>query len=276
VFAPICLDAGNPGPKTGRGNNTYLIASPGGSATLVDAGTGEASHLEAIAAALAAVNSRLERVLVTHGHPDHASGAPALAQRYPRATFAKFPPLGGEWPGVAWQPLADDQRVVVGEEHLVVIHTPGHSPDHVIFWHEPSRTALTGDLVIPGGSVMIPWNAGGDLAQYLQSLERVAALNPLGLLPAHGPMVSNAVEVLDAHRAHRLMRERQILAALESGRQDVQAIAESIYHGLEPALEPAARESVRAHLEKLKAENRAAVSDGKWTIRWTRSSTSST
>ena len=63
---------------------------------------------------------------------------------------------------------------------------------------------------------------------------------------------------------HRRLRERQILGALQTGHATVQTIAESIYDGLEPALMAAARETVRAHLEKLKAEGRAVDEHGRW------------
>jgi hypothetical protein len=61
------------------------------------------------------------------------------------------------------------------------------------------------------------------------------------------------------------MREAQVLDALEAGRNTVHSIAESIYDGVDPALMPAARENVRAHLEKLRAEGRARETDGSWT-----------
>ena len=60
------------------------------------------------------------------------------------------------------------------------------------------------------------------------------------------------------------MRERQVLAALRPGHATVQAIAESIYDGLDPALMPAARENVRAHLEKLKADGRRRRRRSDW------------
>ena len=56
-----------------------------------------------------------------------------------------------------------------------------------------------------------------------------------------------------------------MLAALHAGHASVQAIAESIYDGLSPALMPAAQENVSAHLEKLKIEGRAADECGRWT-----------
>jgi beta-lactamase-like protein len=71
--------------------------------------------------------------------------------------------------------------------------------------------------------------------------------------------------VLTGYLEHRRMRERQVKAALTRGHATVQAIAESIYDGLDPALMPAARENVRAHLEKLKADGVAATDEsGRW------------
>lgn len=265
MFAPILLDAHNPGPMTGRGNNTYLIVGSNGEAALIDAGVGEPRHLAEIGRQLVAARGSLACVLVTHGHADHAAGAAAIAAVHPRASFAKFP-----WPeedgrfGVVWQELADEDRIAIGEHGLAVLHTPGHSPDHVAFWHEPSRTAFTGDLVVQGSSVMIHASRGGSLAAYLAALERLRALDARVLLPAHGPAMTEPRAVLDGYLEHRRMREAQVVAALSAGHSTVQAIAETIYDGLGPALMAAARENVRAHLDKLAAEGRAAEHDGHW------------
>jgi glyoxylase-like metal-dependent hydrolase (beta-lactamase superfamily II) len=267
VTKPILIAAHNPSAMTGEGNNTYLVAGTGGTAALIDAGVGQPEHLTALAEHLVAERCELHHVLVTHGHADHASGAPSLASRHPAAAFAKYP-----WPeedaryDVPWRHLVDGEAIPVGDDVLTALHTPGHSPDHLAFWHAPTRTIFTGDLVIPGGSVMIHRSRGGDLSQYFASLERLLALEPLVLLPAHGARIDNPAEVINGHLEHRRMRERQVLAALHTGRGTVEAIADSIYDGLDPALMPAARENVRAHLDKLEADGLAVQDAGRWRL----------
>ena len=257
------LSAHNPGPMTGDGNHTYLLGNDRGPALLVDAGVGDPRHLAELRTKLP--SSRTLDVVVTHAHPDHASGAPAVAEAFPAARFFKWPWADEDrkW-AVPWHGLVDGQAIGCGSESLQVVHTPGHSPDHVALWHEASRTAFVGDLVLPGGSVMIHTSRGGSLAEYLASLERIRSLAPERLLPAHGPAVTDPEQVLTTHLRHRRMRERQVIDALASGLDTVQSIADSIYHGLSPALMPAALENVRAHLDKLRHEGRAVDDRGRW------------
>jgi glyoxylase-like metal-dependent hydrolase (beta-lactamase superfamily II) len=266
LFTLQTLDAYNPGPMTATGNHTYLLAA-NGAALLIDAGTGAPQHLAALGEALDSAGARLTRVLVTHAHPDHASGAPALREAHPGAVFMKM-----RWPGedehyaVTWTAIVDGQEFAVGDTLVRAVYTPGHSPDHLAFWEPSTRTCFSGDLVIRNSSVMIHASGGGDLSAYLESLERLRQLRPARLMPAHGAEIDDPDTVLRDYLAHRLMREQQVLSALEAGRQSVPAIAESIYHGLDPALLPAAQENVRAHLEKLRREGRAFEDDGRWRL----------
>jgi glyoxylase-like metal-dependent hydrolase (beta-lactamase superfamily II) len=246
---PLLLFAENAGALTGRGNNTWLI--DGVEPLLVDAGVGSARHVAAIARALHA--RALKRVVVTHGHADHASGVPALRETWPSIEACKFV-LAGE---SGWRALADGERILAGDRWLTVLHTPGHAPDHVCLWDDERRELFSGDMVLAGTTVMIPAGRGGHLAQYLASLERLAALQPRRIYPGHGDVIEDAMGAIGAYLSHRRAREEQILEAIAAGATDVDAIVARVYAGLADDLLPAARLTVVAHLEKLRDEDRA-------------------
>jgi hydroxyacylglutathione hydrolase len=247
---------------TGQGNWTWLI--PGRAPTLIDAGTGEPRHVAAVAEA---VGGALAHVLVTHAHADHASGAPVLAERFPDARFRKilWPERDAKWPA-RWEPFADGDMLEAGDTSLSVVHTPGHAPDHACFWHAETRTVFGGDLAVKGTTVWIPANLQGDLADYLASLERILALRPARILPAHGPVIDDPEDVLRAYIEHRKEREAQVLEALAAGDTGVDAIVARVYRGLNPSLVPLARESVLAHLIKLEREGRVGRRLNAWNI----------
>ena len=112
---------------------------------------------------------------------------------------------------------ADGERIDVGDECVAALHTPGHSPDHLAFWHEPSRTVFTGDLVVLGSSVMIHGAAAAISAQYLASLERLLALEPRAAAAGARPAIDDPQAVLTGYLEHRRMRERQVLDGLRAG-----------------------------------------------------------
>ncbi len=230
MVTPLLIPAGNPSEWTGpSGNNTWLL--PGREPSLVDAGVGLPEHLDAIVRALD--GAPLARVLITHSHPDHVAGLPALRARWP--ALRVYPP--------------DDP-----DPRLAIVPTPGHAPDHVCFFDPESRDLYCGDLARLDGTVVIPARKGGDLQAYLESLRRVRDLAPRRMLPGHGPIIEDPAALLGAYLAHRAERERQIVEAMAGGAKTVQEIVARVYPGLPVSLHGAAEETVEAHLVKLRAE----------------------
>jgi glyoxylase-like metal-dependent hydrolase (beta-lactamase superfamily II) len=255
-MTPILVPAGNPGAMTGSGNNTWLIK--GAEPALIDAGVGASPHIEAIARALH--GRGLARALVTHGHLDHASGAPALQARWPHIELAKFLPqeVRSSAPAItqdtAWRALADGERIQAGDTVLTVIHTPGHALDHVCFWNPETRDLFAGDMLSLGTTIMIPAGRGGGLRAYMASLERLAALSPARVFPGHGPIIEQPVKLIADYLAHRRMREAQVRQCLADGVTDPGVIVERLYPGLPAGLEAAARATIEAHIEKLRED----------------------
>ena len=246
---PILIHAANPSPLTGRGNNTWLL--DGVLPALIDAGVGAPAHVDAIADALG--HRPLGRVLITHGHADHASGVPALRARWPSLEVFQWLPSGE----AGSHPLTDGGTLRAGDADLTVLHTPGHAPDHLCFWNAGTRELFAGDMVVEGTTVMIPAGRGGNLRQYLASLERLGALDAMRIYPGHGPIIDQPGRIIEEYLDHRRLRERQVLDCLGEGVMDVNAIVARIYPDLDETLRPAASLTIQAHLEKLREDGLA-------------------
>ncbi len=234
--------APNPGPYTGPGTNTYLVRSDS-HVLVIDPGPVIDEHFRAVVEAVA--GSTPAAVVVTHSHIDHAPLAAPLAAELGVETY-------GHSAGDGFVPderLVDGDEIPVGDEALTVVATPGHSDDHLCF--KAGDLLFTGDHIMGGSTVMVQ-----HMGHYLRSLEKVARLAARRLLPGHGPIIDDPQEVIDYYIEHRLEREAQILAALESGDGTVGEVVERVYSDVDRELHPLAAISVAAHLRKLDEERK--------------------
>ncbi len=238
--------APNPGPFTGPGTNTWILGD-GPALVVIDPGPDDERHLAALRRAVG--GQAVGVVLVTHGHADHLDLAERFAAQQ-QARVSRYPDL------------ADGDVVWVGPLGVVALHTPGHAPDHLAFWLPGDRVLFTGDLVLGRGSSMVTYPEG-DVAAYLRSLERVAALRPRLLFPGHWDPVTDAEAKIEEYREHRLARERQLVDELRLGGPGTAVeLTERVYaaevaaaDGREQLLR-AAEMTLRAHLRKLAGEGR--------------------
>ena len=246
----------NPGVFTGPGTNTYLVGT-GRERILLDTGDGRPEYLPVLEQALERAGcDRLQEIVLTHGHPDHIGGAAGVIERFGALRVSKRP-----WPGVDEQypidvtPIDDGAVVRTEGATLRAVHTPGHAEDHLCFVLEEESAIFSGDNVLGVGTTVIP-GRGGDLALYMNSLERLLAERPATIYPAHGPCIADGVGKIREYIDHRLDRERQVLEALGEGLASIPDIVKRIYAAYPVSLHAAAGQSVCAHLLKLEAEGR--------------------
>ena len=248
----------NPGVFTGPGTNTYLVGT-GRERLLLDTGQGLPAYLPVLERALErAGGARIREIVLTHGHPDHLGGVASVRERYGDLRVSKRP-----WPGVdeaagcEIEAIDDGSVIRVEGATLRAVHAPGHAEDHLCFVLEEERALFSGDNVLGVGTTVIP-DRGGDLGDYLRSLARLLDERPGVIYPAHGPRIPDGSAKLREYLAHRLERERQVLAALGDGLARVPEMVKRIYAAYPEALHGPAAASVASHLRKLEREGRVA------------------
>jgi glyoxylase-like metal-dependent hydrolase (beta-lactamase superfamily II) len=249
--------ANNPGPYTFLGTNSYIVGN--GEVAVIDPGPADERHIKAIASAIE--GERLAYILITHSHRDHCDGAHAL-QALAGGTVASFGPTGTkrDAPGLSYdfidrafvpdRILADGDSIRGKGFVLDVLHTPGHSPDHLCFALVGKRTVFTGDHVMGWNTTVIA-PPEGNMAAFLASLERLMQRHDKMFLPAHGGRIQTPRRVVKAYIMHRKWREQSILACLDDGTGTIPAIVQRLYGRLDVELKQAAALSVLAHLEHL-------------------------
>jgi glyoxylase-like metal-dependent hydrolase (beta-lactamase superfamily II) len=234
------VTADNPGPFTLQGTNTWLVGRD--PCFVVDPGPLMEAHVQRV---LADARDRggIDGIAVTHDHLDHVGAASELRDR-----AGGVPVAAARWEGA-------DVRLSDGDEFgpLRALATPGHASDHLAF--VAGGACFTGDAVLGEGSVFV-WPDPGALRSYLDALGRLRALELTVICPGHGPVVLDPAAKLDEYVAHRLERERRLVAALDAGLRTADELLDRVWSDAPAALRPAATVTLAAHLDKLDEEGR--------------------
>ncbi len=215
------------------------------------------------ARAFAGQGRRAAAVVLTHHHSDHVGGAALFARELGlpiwahRETARLLPELEVS------RHLEEGETLTLegtAPMRLRVLHTPGHAPGHVCLFDEDTGTAIVGDMVASVGTILIA-PGEGDMADYLAQLDRLAGLDALVALPAHGEPIDAPTQLFRHYIAHREKREAKVLAALHhapSEGSSLDALLPVVYDDTPALLWPLGRMSLEAHLIKLVREGRAA------------------
>ncbi len=289
--------AENPNPFTFTGTGTYVIGR--GEVAVIDPGPALAAHLGEIVSGLDD-GEVVTKILVTHTHTDHTAGVNDLVARTGATTYgfgphgdvpdedplekvtfdeyftaeesAEFKKAWDETPPELRSEGADQDflpDVAVGDGDTIsgdgwtveVVHTPGHTSNHVCFALVEEGLLFTGDHVM-GWATSVISPPDGDLFDYMNSLEKLLDRSDVRYWPTHGPAIDNPHDYVRSFIEHRRNREAQIVTALNAGPSDIKSIVPDMYAAVDKRLWRAAANSVYSHLLSLHREGKVSVSGG--------------
>lgn len=281
---------------TGPQSPNVFLVRDGGEGALIDSGFGDEESIKARLEFLKEhPDVKVRYIVLTHHHFDHSSGADQIRaatgaevtihpeelsflrdwqgeapqdieipedQKELRAKIEKFREQAAEAEPV--RVVNDGDEIAVGSLTLRIVHTPGHTLGSVCIYCPQERALFTGDTALGLGTVAISPPPHGDMALYLQSLDKLKAYDSAVMLPGHGIAVHDVRAKIDELISHRHAREEQILKLMTSGKRTVKAMLSAIYPELDKRLIPSATRQIEAHLAKLESEGRVRKSEEEW------------
>jgi glyoxylase-like metal-dependent hydrolase (beta-lactamase superfamily II) len=260
--------AHNPSAFTYYGTQSYLIGER--EVAVIDPGPDLPEHLDALEAAIG--GRKVAAIMCTHTHRDHSPAARPLAERT-GAPILGCAPLSLETVGPRadasfdgdYAPdrvLEDGEEIALDGSSIVAVATPGHTSNHLCFAYRGAM--FSGDHVM-GWSTTVVVPPDGDMAAYMQSLEKLRGRGDRVYYPAHGKSVGNPEQYVRHLIGHRMQREKQILRLVGERPRAVPDIVANAYPGLDPRLVIAAGGSVLAHLLDLERRSLVERQGEEWT-----------
>ena len=260
--------AHNPSAFTYYGTQTYMIGAD--EVAVIDPGPDLPEHVDALDEAIG--GRKVVAIMCTHTHRDHSPAAKPLADRTaapiigcaPLALETVGPRADASFDGdyVPDRVLGDGETLELDGRPIAAVATPGHTSNHLCFSYD--EALLTGDHVM-GWSTTVVVPPDGDMAAYMQSLDKLRRRDDRIYYPAHGPPVTNPQQYVRHLLGHRMQREKQILRLVGEQAREVPDIVANAYPGLDPRLLAAAGGSVLAHLVDLERRGLVERREQQWT-----------
>ncbi|GAB0090228.1 Beta-lactamase-like protein 2 homolog [Sergentomyia squamirostris] len=252
----------NPGKMTLQGTNVYLIGT-GRKRLLLDAGAPDRPEfIDNLVKVLKEENAVIDNIVITHWHGGHLDGLKDVLQineakgckvwKYPRTdaedSYEILPS------SCKLHQLHDGQKFIIEGATLEIIHTPGHSTDHVVITHKESGALFSGDCILGDSTTVFD-----DLYDYMKSLQKILDIAPSVIYPAHGSIIENPNQRIQYYIEHRNMRENSIYDLLKSKKDKVFTtldIVRIIYKDTPGKMWPVAAYNADHHLRKLAKEGK--------------------
>ena len=246
------ITAPNPGVFTGGGTNTYLVGIE--DLTLIDPGPNIKEHIDEI---IRVGENKIKRILVTHTHTDHSPAALPISKILKVPMYGRLVDGESSWEDETFIPdvILNDADIIKTDEYtLEVIHTPGHASNHLCFLIKELNCLITGDHIMDGSTVVIG-PPDGNMADYLESLNKLFKYKIDCLAPGHGNFMYEPKKIIESIIRHRLSREAKVLRRLKDvGDIDLESLTAIVYDDVPEQLHPIAKFSLEAHLLKLLKE----------------------